>query len=1403
MQTSHSSGDELSSLLTEMAAADVTLRLVDGQRIEATAPRGGMSLDLRTRIARNKAELVDWLANVRPTADAVVDLPEIRPARSGSYEPFPPSDLQMSFLVGSREELDFHVRPHQYMELDLDDLDPVRFEQALNRALHRQRGSLVVVHEGTSLRRVRDPEPVRVSVADLRDRPPAAVEAGLEQVREQMRRSELPLDRWPWMEVRITRCPGGRSRLHYNNNNFFSDGPGTARFLDGVLRLYREPDLELPDLELTYRDCVLALVGLEESPLGERSRAYWSDRMADWPDAPELPLATGADARVRSRLDRRELVLPAADWARFKRRAADRGLTPTNALHSVYAEVLSQWTGSRHFLLNNMVTHRFPLHPQILDVVGNFASLYPLEVDWRHDEPFTERALRLQRQVLSDMEHVYWSGVKVLQQLNQVRRTPGRAVCPYVVGSGLFMGHLDRPVVSHLETPQVLLDCQFWEQGDGSLWVVWDLIEAMFPAGLVDDLHAGYATLLTRLATGDEAWLAHSADLLPDAQRRQRTELNRWPAPAPEGLLHDALPVRAAEPGGRPAVVTATATLTYRELGRRVERLAELLVAAGARPGDLVAVLLPKGWEQVVAVLATLAAGGVYVPLDPSWPEARIGELLDDTAAVAVLTGEVLLPALAAIRDLPAVPVDGAAAAAEPTGARPAAPDRDPTDPAYVIFTSGSTGRPKGAVLDHRGPLNTVLDINRRLDVTSGDVVFGISALWFDLSVYDVFGVVAAGATLLLPDPARRDPAAWVDTVRDRGVTVWNSVPALMQLFAEAAVAAGVTFPALRVVLLSGDWIPVDLPDLILQIAPNARVISLGGATEASIWSIHHPIAGRDPDWVSVPYGVPLTGQSWHVLDGAGRDAPTWVPGELYIGGVGVALGYFGDPVRTAEAFVAHPRTGERLYRTGDLGRYLPDGTIEFLGRADFQVKIQGYRVEPGEVEHVLLQHPAVTQAAVVARDGGSGRQLAGYVLVADGRTAPDADTLREYLAERLPGYLVPGYLTVLDQLPLTGNGKVDRKALEALGPAEQSVRQVHVAPRTPTETELASIWADVLDVRPVGVHDDFFDLGGQSFAALRVLSRIQVRFGRRVPLGVLLERRTVAGLAEHLDAATADWSPLVSLRADRDGTPWFLVHPAGGDVLCYRRLADLLDGPVFGLQAPGPAAEREPLERIADFADLYVDAIVKARPAGPYLLAGWSSGAVIAAEVARRLEARGEEVRRLLVVDSPAPEPLPAVEEAALRLWFVEDLDLGFAPEDVGPAERAALSALPVGDQLAAALALARGQAPDVPYPDAADVAATFEVFRGVVRACRDHRAAPIAADVAVVRAGRGRVTEYSDHPAGDAADWGWTALTSGRTSTTVLPGTHHTLLDRCVADVAGFAGAQARSGQPGEGDA
>ncbi|MFD9355174.1 amino acid adenylation domain-containing protein [Streptomyces sp. NPDC060031] len=587
------------------------------------------------------------------------------------------------------------------------------------------------------------------------------------------------------------------------------------------------------------------------------------------------------------------------------------------------------------------------------------------------------------------------------------------------------------------------LTCHFAER-DGVLTVTWEAQAARFPAGFPEDLVAVCTDLLDRLAREPGSWDAPDRlARLPRWQSAERAAANSTAADLPAATLCGLVEARAAESPDAIAVLADDGELTYAQTVTGARRLARRLIALGATPGQLVGVVVDKGLAQVPSVLGVTLSRAAYLPIDPGWPAARRSQLVDQGGVRIVVTTPRLRDTLEWPDGIHLVTLEDNEVREASDGPLDTAPS--PDDLAYVIFTSGSTGRPKGVVIDHRGAANTVQDINARFGVGPADRVLALSSLSFDLSVYDVFGTLAAGAAVVLPAPGQaHDPEHWSRLVQRHGVTVWNSVPALLRLWLDSPAPVPAAAP-LRLVMLSGDWIPVSLPDALRTPYPDARVISLGGATEASIWSVHYPVGEVPAEWNRIPYGKPLANQTLHVLDHRMDPCPVWTTGEIYIGGAGVAKGYWADPVRTAERFVVHPATGETLYRTGDLGRYLSGGDIEFLGREDSQVKVNGYRIELDEISAVLRRQSGVREAILtVDTNPDSGRgQLVAYVVPEDGATgqadanpSSDANTDAEADAGAAPG--THAWPAVLE-----GAHTELRRAAAELAPAVATFREV------------------------------------------------------------------------------------------------------------------------------------------------------------------------------------------------------------------------------------------------------------------------------------------------------------------------------------------------------------------------
>ncbi|NET90450.1 MAG: amino acid adenylation domain-containing protein [Kamptonema sp. SIO1D9] len=895
--------------------------------------------------------------------------------------------------MGRQEGLELGgISAHIYWEIETRDIAVEALERAWQRLIDRHDMLRAIIEENGQQRILESVPPYRIAVADVRGENPATQTARIAEIRDRLSHQVFPSDRWPLFELQAVRLDSQTVRFCFSFDLILGDAWSVKILMGELAQFLRQPTLTLPPLALSFRDCVLAEREARKSDRYQRDRDYWQTRLETLPPPPEIPLQSNPVALTGPQFTRRRRQLPPELWQRLKRRASQAQLTPSGVLLAAFVEVLATWSKNPHFTLNLTLVNRPPLHPEIGRIVGDFTSITLLEANCMGEEAFLARSQRLQKQLWQDIDCQTYSGVRVLRELARRSQRQSAALMPIVFTSMLGLGQKEPEKANLLQglgkfvdmisqTPQVYLDSQISEDA-GSLVICWDAVEELFPPGLLDEMFAAYGDFLQRLADEDEVWTATRRSLLPSSQREYLAAYNDTATEVPENstLLHTLFFQQALVQPEQTAVIAGDRVLTYGELRDRVLTLAHQLRNKGAKPDRKVAVVMERGWEQVVATLAILTAGAAYVPIDPELPEERRSYLLAEAKVCGILTQSKLENALHWPENIERFWVD--AIAPDPSCSM-LHPQQTVTNLAYVIYTSGSTGKPKGVAIEHRGAVNTILDINRRFGVTAEDRVLAVSSLSFDLSVYDIFGTLAAGGTIVAIAPqTSKDPSHWAELIQEHRITLWNSVPALMQMLLDyTASRSDLELSSLRLILLSGDWIPLTLPDRI-HAATGGQVISLGGATEASIWSIFYPIENVDPTWKSIPYGRPLANQRFYVLDEALEPRPVWVPGQLYIGGIGLAREYWHNEEKTAANLIRHPKTGERLYKTGDWGRYLPDGNIEFLGREDFQVKINGYRIELGEIESALLQHSSVKEAVILAvGDSQENKHLAAYII--------------------------------------------------------------------------------------------------------------------------------------------------------------------------------------------------------------------------------------------------------------------------------------------------------------------------------------------------------------------------------------------------------------------------------------
>ncbi|GLV87128.1 hypothetical protein Slala03_68170 [Streptomyces lavendulae subsp. lavendulae] len=1082
-------------MLREIARRGLSVTLTDGDlRLQGNRER--MDPEFIARLKAAKPELVAHLA------------------REAEHGPgFPLTPLQRSYYLGRSGVFEIgDVASHVFHEIEGDwDLD--RLQASLD--------TVVAAHSALRSRFLSDERQVteygdhapQIGVLDLRGHSPRQQELIRAELREMRSHQVLPADQAPLLTVDATILDDDRMVLHVGHDGLVMDGISMFLFFRAWWHAYQSPAADVHE-ELPYEDYVAALEAARDRAPARRSREYWMERCDDLAPHPDLPLRTSPAALTGTRFTQRTVRLGREEWSALKDRAAAAGLTPSALLLAAYAETLATWGAGERFTLTTTVAHRPPVHPRVFEAIGQFSDTLLVEAEVDRSLPFAERAKALQTRLHTDIDHRHFSGIEVLKELARRRGGVAGARMPFTFNSAI--GHVSsevdgsalelfgEEVFSVSQTPQVWLNA-FAMERHGDLVVQLDGIDELFCEGLLDDLAHGYGTLLATLVD-ESAWRLHHFDLLPPAQRARRDEANDTAVALPDEMLGDAIVAQAARTPAAPAVLTSDRTVSYGELLHRAATAATWLRGQGVGRGELVGLVMRRGPEQIVGILATVLAGAAYLPVDADLPAARQDYMLADGEVRCVLTntGRTDSAAIACF-DL-----------TQPCSGRAEVPDRlpgsHPDDLAYVLYTSGTTGAPKGVMVTHRNVANVVADCQTRFGITPEDRFMAISAFNFDLSVWDVFGALAAGAALVMPDRDKAvDPAHWLDLCRLHDVSVWNSVPAIVGLLHGQARADGAVPPALRLVMMSGDRLPPALPAQLRAMMPELEVVSLGGPTETTIWNILHPVGEEEDGSESIPYGRPNANNRAYVLDRHGLDAPDWVTGEIVAAGTGLARGYWRDEERTAERFHEDPVRGERLYRTGDLGRYLPDGDIQILGRSDFQIKINGYRIEAGEVETRLAALAEVTRAVVAAQ----GNRLVAH-LVPAGEHRPHLNDLRGALRSDLPDYMLPAAVLWHDELPLTRNGKVDRTRLAELGaqaPADAPPTGGS-APATQAEKILCDIWSTVLRRPDVGALDTLASLGGDSIAAARILTAARKRFGVTLTLDQFSELETVRAMA-------------------------------------------------------------------------------------------------------------------------------------------------------------------------------------------------------------------------------------------------------------------------------------------------
>lgn len=986
---------------------------------------------------------------------------------------------------------------------------------------------------------------------------------------------------------------------------------------------------------------------LTNDDLLELEVSYWSQKLAGIPAILELPTDRPRPPAQTFRAARESVLLPRSLKQALEALSEQEGVGLFVVLLAAFQTLLTRYTRQDDIVVGSAIPGREEINLQ--ELLQPFAGTVAIRTEISGDPTFRQLLSGVRDEVNRAREHQNVPWTRVIEAVQ-----PDRDASRHPLFQVLFSLHDSPPSpgsawISDSETNSAMLkvdlQLQMQDRPDG-LAAHFTYSTDLFDASTIVRMTGHFSKLLEGIVKNPDETVGRFP-FLSDAERnRLVVEWNNTAMDYPrERCVHQLFEALATQTPNAIAVVFGNESLTYGELERRANQLANHLIRLGTKPDGLVAICLERSLEMVVGLLGILKAGAAYVPLDPAYPRDRIAFMLENSEVALLLTQAQLKENLTStISGTVLIDLDWPEIAKQSQESPKLSLNSE--NRAYVIYTSGSTGKPKGVEIPHRAVVNFLTTMAEQPGISASDRLLAVTTLSFDIAGLEIYLPLTQGASLeIVSREVASDGNQLLAKLEGSGATVMQATPATWRMLLEAGWTGD---PRLKI-LIGGEAVSQKLANQLLQ--RSTSVWNVYGPTETTIWSTLSQIKTGQ----SVTIGRPIGNTAVFVLDKMLQPVPIGVAGELHIGGDGLARGYLKRPELTAERFIVHPLSHDpkaRLYKTGDLVRYLPDGNIEFLGRIDHQVKIRGFRIELGEIETVLRQHPGINETVVVAREDTPGDKRVVAYFVASRDAAPTTAELRSFMKEKLPEYMLPAVFVTLQKMPLTPNGKVDRRALPAPDQANLASTGTFAAPKDRIESQLIKIWEAILSVRPIGVRDNYFELGGHSLLAVKLMNRIEEAFGKNLPIATLLQAPTIEQLAVILRQKgwSPPWSCLVPIQASGSKPPFFCIHGINGAVVRFHDLSRYLgpDQPFYALQAQGLDPGHPCHTRTEDMASHYIKEIRRVQPQGPYFIGGYSFGGAIAFEMAQELAAQGQGDAVVVLFDTHFPQPSTSISRKA-----------------------------------------------------------------------------------------------------------------------------------------------------------
>ncbi|WP_373536611.1 amino acid adenylation domain-containing protein [Microcoleus sp.] len=1134
-------------------------------------------------------------------------------------------------------------------------LNFIALEQTFNEIVQRHETlrTTFTLLEGELVQIIAPILTVSLPTIDLQNLSPTQQETAALQLATDAAQCPFDLAAGPLFKVTLLQLSETEHILLLNLHHIVADGWSIGVLIRELGTLYtafvKNERSHLPALPVQYADFAEWQHQYLQGEVLATQLDYWREQLKGI-TAINLPADRQRPAVPSYRGAKHFITLSPALSEQLKSFSQQESATLFITLLAAFQTLLYRYTGQVDIAVGTPIANRNL--SEIEALIGFFVNSLVLRADLSGNPTFRELLHRVKNVAMAAYAHQDLPFEKLVEELQpdrELSRNPLFQISFSLQNTpvaalelpGITLGAID----FDSGTAKLDLECNLWEDA-GSIQGQFVYSTDLFDRATIARMAEHFQTLLKAIVANPQQRLSDLALLTAPEYQQLLNDWNDTQRDYPQNqCFHQLFEERVELAPDAIAAVFENQQLTYRQLNSKANQLARYLQQLGAKPEVLIGLCVERSLDAIVGLLGIIKAGAAYLPLDPTYPQERLNFMLEDAQVSILVTQQHLARNLTQPENygvFSVVCLDSDREIIARQSPAKLTTNILPENLAYIIYTSGSTGKPKGVLIEHRGLYNLVKAQIEAFQISSNHRILQFASLSFDASIFEIVMALGAGATLYCAKKESLLPGqTLIQFLQDNAITHATLPPSLL------AVLPSAELPALQTIICAGESCS---PDVVKRWAFGRRFFNAYGPTEATVWSSFAEIGDSLRDSFASrqkpPIGRPIANTQLYILDEHLQPVPVGIPGELYIGGAGLARGYLNLPELTAQRFIANPfseKAGERIYKTGDLARYFPDGNIEFLGRTDEQVKIRGYRIELGEIEALLLQHPAVKETAVVAEDDLPGnKRLVAYVVPHQNQTLNPLE-MRNFLKQQLPNYMIPHVFVAIDFLPLTPNGKIDRNRL--ISPehlTSNSTDKSCIAPRTPTESTLTQIWSKILNTEPVGIGDNFFDLGGDSLLAIRLINEINQQFQRELPLSALFLNPTIEGLADSLDSETnsLEWSPLVAIKPRGKNPPFFCVHPIFGVVFPYVELAFQLgeNQPFYGLQPKGIDGESSPLTSIEDMAADYITALRTVQPKGPYFLGGWSFGGLVAFEMAQQLLAAGDEVALLAVLDTLAP---------------------------------------------------------------------------------------------------------------------------------------------------------------------